>query len=348
VNAEDEELKRIDDMFLERPMYNSDGKSEAEQLNDKLLQKRAQLREAELTKYAHDIEAIRRHVANTEYDAARTIALKLQDSMIYREIIDIFKEHPQVFICAICDTSIKGIALREDSLSWISPQVCDKCKEEEELKEKDRQKRAYKQFVERNMEQILLSLGVEYKLLDASYEGYSRDEIQSCRRATAAKHGIYVWGDTGSGKSWLTVAVIKELMSNQEHITRIMGNKSIKNYDEFRHIFRLVFVPWLLTILRDSYESNNSSTEKEIITLYSSIPVLILDDIGTERPNDWVREKLNTIVYFRNSRGLKTMYTSNWDPDTLAQTLGKRITSRIFQDCEIIHLTYPDRRRHVS
>ena len=335
-------------MIFQRPTNNNDGNSEAEQLNAKLHEKRAQLREAALIKYALDIEAIHRYVANTEYDAARTIALPLQDSLIYRDIINIFRQHPQVFHCALCDTCIKGVALREDTLSWISPQVCDKCNEEEELKEKDRQKRTYKQFVERNMEQILLSLGVEYKLLNASYEGYSRDEIQSCRRATAAKHGIYVWGDTGSGKSWLTVAVIKELMSNQEHITRIIGNKSIRNYDEFRHIFRLVFVPWLLTILRDSYESNNSSTEKEIITLYSSIPVLILDDIGTERPNDWVREKLNTIVYFRNSRGLRTMYTSNWDPDTLAQTLGKRITSRIFQDCEIIHLTYSDRRRHIS
>ena len=328
-------------------MCNSDSKNEAEQLNDKLFKKREQLREAELTKHKQAIEAIRLHVGNSEYGTARALALTLQDSLIYRDIINIFKEFPQLFHCAICSTSIKGVALREDSLSWISPQVCDKCNEEEELKEKDRQKRAYKQFVERNMKRILLSLGVEYKLLNASYEGYSLDEIQSCRRATAAKHGIYVWGDTGSGKSWLTVAVIKELISNQEHITRIIGNKSIKNYDEFRHIFRFVLVPWLLTLLRDSYGSDNS-TEKEIITLYSSIPVLILDDIGAEKPNDWVREKMNMIIYFRNSRGLRTMYTANSDPDTLAQTLGKRITSRIFQDCEIIHLTYPDRRRHVS
>lgn len=349
MDGEDEKLKRINDTLFERPMYYGDGKSEAEQLNDKLLTRRAQLREVELTKHQQDIEAIRRHLENSEHDAARTIALNLQESLIYREIINIFKEHPQLFHCAICSVLVKGIALREDTLSWINPQLCDKCNEEEESKDKERQKRAYKQFVEQNMKQILSSLGVELKMLEASYKGYTRDVIESCRRASGAKHGLYVWGDTGSGKTWLTVALIKELMGNLTHMTRIVGKEtSIRNYDQFRRIFRLVFVPWLLTDLRDSYESHNSSTEKEIITLYSSIPVLILDDIGAEKPSDWVREKLNTIVYFRNSRGLRTMYTANCSPDTLAQTLDKRITSRIFQDCEIIHLTGPDRRRQIS
>lgn len=334
-------------MAWEHLMASDYDKREVESLNNKLLQKRALLRGAELEAHGHELETIRQHLVQNEHAQARIIALSLQDSLIYRDAVRLFKNYPETFRCTVCGLSMHGIVLREDTLSWIWQRVCDHCGEEEEAKERDRQKIAYKNFVDRNMKNILTSIGVEEKLFGASYNGYAQEIVHACRRVAAAKHGIYVWGDTGTGKTWLTVALIKELMCDPLHIARIKSSP-VRNYDDFHYMFRLAYVPWLLTILRDSYESKQNGSEKELIALYSSIPVLIFDDIGTEKPSEWVREKLNMIVYFRSGRGLRTMYTSNHSPDTLAQTLDKRITSRIFQDCEIIHLMGPDRRRKLS
>jgi DNA replication protein DnaC len=113
----------------------------------------------------------------------------------------------------------------------------------------------------------------------------------------------------------------------------------------FRDWFRFVYVSWLLTEIKASYDNSSSLTEQGIIEEYSSNPVLILDDLGSERPTEWVREKLNMIINFRNIRGLKTIYTSNFAPEELQNRLDERITSRILQQCEVIHLTGADRRR---
>ena len=51
----------------------------------------------------------------------------------------------------------------------------------------------------------------------------------------------------------------------------------------------------LLNEVKDTYTMENK-TESFIIEKYSKVPLLIIDDLGKERPSEWTLEKLFTII----------------------------------------------------
>jgi DNA replication protein DnaC len=313
-------------------------------MNDELLKRRAEAKREDMKRYGERLTQLRKHLASGDYDLARQLAGDLRDTLVFGEVIKAFEEKPETFHCEDCGKNIEGLAFRKDTLSWIRPHFCDSCEQREKEKEINRQKRAFANFVDRRMETILKVVGVEGLLLNSSYEGFTSALVQTCRRSVTGKHGLYICGGVGRGKSWLSVALLKELIRTPQ-LDEEISRRVTSNIYEFRNLYRFVYVPWLLMEIKSSYDNNSGKTEQGLIEEYTNIPVLVLDDIGSERPTEWVREKLNMIIYFRNNRGLKTLYTSNIAPDELQERLDERITSRILQQCEIIHLTGPDRRR---
>jgi DNA replication protein DnaC len=84
--------------------------------------------------------------------------------------------------------------------------------------------------------------------------------------------------------------------------------------------------------------------------LYES-SLLVLDDLGAERPTDWTRDAIHALVQHRHSRDLPTIVTSNYAPSALARRLGhddpligKRIVSRLTENCVKVKLERPDLR----
>lgn len=69
--------------------------------------------------------------------------------------------------------------------------------------------------------------------------------------------------------------------------------------------------------------------EKDIIDKYSDVSILFLDDIGSERDTDRVRQKYGSIIDARVGNQLLTVYTSNLNIEQMALTLGERIASRL-------------------
>lgn len=71
--------------------------------------------------------------------------------------------------------------------------------------------------------------------------------------------------------------------------------------------------------------------ESDPMRLYSTIPLLILDDLGTEAmiPNVTV-ETLFRVINERNTSDLATIVVSNLDKDQLQTTYGERVASRLF------------------
>lgn len=71
--------------------------------------------------------------------------------------------------------------------------------------------------------------------------------------------------------------------------------------------------------------------------------LLILDDIGAERPSEYVCERLYDLINHRYTNMLATIYTSNLTPFELGDRLGSRIESRV-RSAEQIKLVGADRR----
>ena len=79
--------------------------------------------------------------------------------------------------------------------------------------------------------------------------------------------------------------------------------------------------------------------------------MLALDDLGAERPTDFARDELATLVEHRYMQGLPTIVTS-YPPSKLAARLGhddpevgQRLVSRLTDDAVQIRFIGPDRRR---
>src|SRR5919107_847732 len=71
-------------------------------------------------------------------------------------------------------------------------------------------------------------------------------------------------------------------------------------------------------------------------------------DLGSERPTEWVKERIFVIVNHRYREALPTVFTSNIGPKDLAEQLGERTASRIIAMCDWISLEGDDYRETAA
>jgi DNA replication protein DnaC len=144
-----------------------------------------------------------------------------------------------------------------------------------------------------------------------------------------AGRGLYFCGDVGTGKTHLAVAVMNELMQRR------------------RVPSLFVTVPEFLDNLREAYMIPGRDLD-EWMDAVKNADLLVLDDLGAEKPNPWVRERLFVVVNHRYREALPTLFTSNIGPKDLASQLGERTASRIIAMCDWISLEGEDYRETVA
>lgn len=71
---------------------------------------------------------------------------------------------------------------------------------------------------------------------------------------------------------------------------------------------------------------------------YRKCGLLILDDLGAEKPTEWVRERIFSIIDYRYGNMLPTWGTSNLTPDKLADQIGERAFWRLIEECDVIEV----------
>ncbi len=140
--------------------------------------------------------------------------------------------------------------------------------------------------------------------------------------------GLYIYGNYGSGKTYLLGALANELAK------RNIGSL-------------LIYFPDLIRELRDSLGENRFT---EIINELKTIPVLIIDDLGSENMTSFVRDEvLGPVLNYRMSENRPIFISSNLTPQqllvhletsgsSLDKTKSIRIMQRIGQISEAISL----------
>jgi DNA replication protein DnaC len=144
-----------------------------------------------------------------------------------------------------------------------------------------------------------------------------------------AGRGLYFCGGVGTGKTHLAVAVMNELI-RKKRIPSLF-----------------VTVPELLDILRETYNKPGRNLD-EWMDAVQNAEFLVLDDLGSERTTEWVRERIFVIVNHRYREALPTIFTSNIGPKDLAEQLGERTASRIIAMCDWIALEGDDYRETAA
>lgn len=143
---------------------------------------------------------------------------------------------------------------------------------------------------------------------------------------------LYIWGkNTGCGKtSWAC-----KIMSH--YFRKIAFSSGLENEGLY------IYLPVFLNDLRNSFDDKTPEFMEEL-DMVKNCRLLIIDDIGSEKLTEWVRERIISIIHIRVSNGLSTIYTSNLSPTELREEMGDRIASRILGCSNIVEITGADRR----
>lgn len=133
--------------------------------------------------------------------------------------------------------------------------------------------------------------------------------------------GLFIHGGVGSGKTSLACAILNELHR---------AGRSV----------RFVRVTELLKQLVQSEDGD------EVYQRMIDVPVLCLDDIGSQKGSDYARQMLLVIYDARTDRGHRTIWTSNLDLDELVVFMGEdmRLSSRIAGNAKVVSLNGVDYR----
>lgn len=158
----------------------------------------------------------------------------------------------------------------------------------------------------------------ELKSEGATYYEKARAALQAARnfveefKTNPHTDGLLFAGAVGSGKTFLACCVANALLA-----------------DGYTVLF--VVVPdWLDKL----YEAQRSGEEEsDVLTLAREVPLLILDDLGAHNYNDWVRNRLYSLLNYRLNYCLPVIVTTNLGLEELSAKLGNRITSRLLQMC---------------
>ena len=144
-----------------------------------------------------------------------------------------------------------------------------------------------------------------------------------------AGRGLWLMGDTGTGKTTLAMLVSKAALED---------SRSVAIYS----------LPKLLARIRRTYDSEpGGDSYLSFFERLTSVDLLHIDDLGAEKRSDWVLEQLYALVNERYEAQRSMLVTTNLEPDELEEQIGPRTVSRLVEICgEPLPLFGPDRRVH--
>jgi DNA replication protein DnaC len=140
------------------------------------------------------------------------------------------------------------------------------------------------------------------------------------------KRGLYLQGDVGVGKTSLAISALEHALQSEQ------PGLFISTVELFKRI-------------RACYRKDSPISEDDLLHAVTETPYVVIDDLGAEKPTDFVISELYYIVNHRLSSGHYTIITSNvtsqqleaiWRPQSVKAGdfhNGKRVIERLKQHC---------------
>src|SRR3954453_16743123 len=138
--------------------------------------------------------------------------------------------------------------------------------------------------------------------------------------------GLWLFGDTGTGKTTLAMLISKAALQN---------GRSVAIYS----------LPKLLARIRRTYDSEpGGDSYLSFFERLTSVDLLHIDDLGAEKRSDWVLEQLYALVNERYEAQRSILITTNLPHPELKEQIGSRTVSRLTQICDEVEVRGEDRR----
>jgi DNA replication protein DnaC len=148
--------------------------------------------------------------------------------------------------------------------------------------------------------------------------------------------GLLFLGTCGVGKTHLSVALLKQVVLG-------MGDSGL--FYDFRDLLREI---------QGSWNSVSQASEMEVLRPVLEAKVLVLDELGANKPTEWVRDTIAHIINCRYNDKKLTIFTSNYldspskpGEESLTDRIGVRLRSRLFEMCREVEIRGVDFRQEI-
>src|SRR6201996_6113745 len=241
-------------------------------------------------------------------------------------------------LCPICEDSGLRLIVQPDGERYAQPCECRL------------QVRA-----SRLLKRAAIPRRYEHCTLDTFEPGYGQAD-QSLRVAhmmarnfvagypvTTEGRGLLLTGDIGIGKTHLAVGILQALILEK-------GVPCL--FCDYRE---------LLKRIQESYNPTVATSELQILKPVFDAEVLILDELGAQKPTDWVWDTVALILNTRYNDKRTTLITTNYPnaatalarnaatrEETLGDRIGERMRSRLAEMCVEIEMRGKDFRQTVK
>ncbi len=200
-----------------------------------------------------------------------------------------------------------------------------------------------------------------YSIHDSKQEAALTRSIRFVEEFPDNPRGLLLAGPCGVGKTHLSVAVLKAIVTE-----KLARGRFVDETELFRR-------------LHYSYQRDSAETERDVLRPLMEADLLVWDDLGTGRPTEWALETMRTVVNYRYTYNKLTIFTTNRalsseavatgrrkpssfaspaDPlmidkgggseKSLAENIGQRLYSRIMEMCETVRVSGPDWRIDIQ
>lgn len=132
---------------------------------------------------------------------------------------------------------------------------------------------------------------------------------------------VLVHGGTGTGKTYRAAAILSRWLED--------GHDG-------------VFLSWpdFLASRRQGFRTD----DEDHLIRAKSAGLLVLDDVGAEKPSEWTIETAFVLLDHRYAWLRPTVLTTNLPPERLGEWVGERAMSRLLQTATIVRMDGEDRR----
>lgn len=146
------------------------------------------------------------------------------------------------------------------------------------------------------------------------------------------RRGLVLVGSYGTGKTGLIASGLRVIA---------------ERWDETTHRLRFLTGPDLMAFLRRGFDAGKGEERYEDrLHELRTVRLLVIDDLGAERPTDWVQEQIFAIVNHRYEHQLPTWATTNYGLDELAERINPRVLERLLENAEVVDFAgHPNLRR---